>query len=167
MILMGDEIGRSQGGNNNVWCQNNPLGFMNWDKEYQDQELLSFTKLLIKIRKKYLNFIYPINIDNELSEYQWHGINAEKPDWSSWSHTVAFSLNKKNDIPLLWFGLNAYSKDIQFNLPQSKSKWIKLIDTSELKVGLSQIPLDKCINLKNRSSVLMVAKGLLERDDLI
>ena len=167
MLLMGDELGRSQGGNNNVWCQNNTLGFMNWNKVDQDQELLSFTKYLIKLRKKYIKFIYPTKINNELIEYQWHGTNTEKPDWSSWSHTVAFSLNTKDNVPLFWFGLNAYTKDINFNLPKSKSKWIKLIDTAENELGQSKVIIDKCVDLKNRSSVLMVAKGLLERDDLI
>ena len=167
MILMGDEIGRSQGGNNNVWCQNNALGFMNWNKDDQDHELLTFTKLLIKLRKKYINLFYPIGISNELTEYQWHGINVDKPDWSSWSHTIAFSINKKGNTPLFWFGLNAYTKDIKFNLPKSKSKWIKLIDTSESKGIESKIILDRYIEIKNRSSVIMIAKDLLEGDNFI
>ena len=167
MILMGDEIGRSQGGNNNVWCQNNPLGFMNWENEYQDQELLAFTKSLIKLRRKYIDFIYPINISNELYEYHWHGIDTEKPDWSSWSHTVAFSINKNKKIPLFWFGLNAYTKDIKFNLPKTKSKWVKILDTYETKLEQPQINADKYIYLKNRSSVLLVAKEVLEPNDFI
>ena len=57
MLLMGDEIGRSQGGNNNSWCQNNSLGWMNWDENQQDLELLNYLKYLIKIRKKLINFI--------------------------------------------------------------------------------------------------------------
>ena len=167
MILMGDEIGRSQGGNNNVWCQNNPLGFMNWNKDDQDHELLAFTKLLIKLRKKYINLINPKGTSNELLEYQWHGINVNKPDWSSWSHTIAFSINKKENIPLFWFGLNAYTKDIKFNLPKSKSKWIKLVDTSDSKAVESKIILDKCIEIKNRSSVIMIAKELFEGDNFV
>ena len=165
MILMGDEVGRSQGGNNNVWCQNNSLSFMSWNKNEQDQELLEFTKSLIKIRKKFINFIYPIHMKNALSQYQWHGIFTEKPDWSSWSHTIAFSINKNKNNPLFWFALNAYTKNIKFNLPKSKSKWIKIIDTSESKNLQSEIITDKSIDIQNRSSVLMVAKDLLERDD--
>ena len=45
MILMGDEIGRSQGGNNNSWCQNNLLGWMNWEHDQQDLELLEYFKI--------------------------------------------------------------------------------------------------------------------------
>ena len=167
MILMGDEIGRSQGGNNNVWCQNNSLGFMNWNKYEQDQELLEFVKSLIKIRKKFINFIYPIDIANASSHYQWHGINAEKPDWSSWSHTIAFSINKQKNNPLFWFGLNAYSKDITFNLPKSESKWLKIVDTSYSKISQPELITDKFIDIKNRSSILMIAKEVLERDDFI
>ena len=56
MILMGDEIGRSQGGNNNSWCQNNLLGWMNWEHRQQDLELLEYFKYVIKIRKKLIIF---------------------------------------------------------------------------------------------------------------
>ncbi len=167
MILMGDEIGRSQGGNNNVWCQNNSLGYMNWTKEEQDEELLEFIKLLIKIRKKFISFIFPKDLANESSQYQWHGINTDEPDWSSWSHTIAFSINKQKNNPLFWFGLNAYTKDIKFNLPKSKSKWIKIIDTSKTNVSQQETITDKFIDMSNRSSVLMVSKDLLEGDDFI
>jgi len=59
MILMGDEIGRSQGGNNNSWCQNNLLGWMNWEHGQQDLELLEYFKYVIKIRKKLRNIFNP------------------------------------------------------------------------------------------------------------
>ena len=90
---MGDEIGRSQGGNNNSWCQNNSLGWMNWDENQQDLELLNYLKYLIKIRKRFINLFNPISSTNKkeidnLVNYYWHGAKLESPDWSSWSHTV-------------------------------------------------------------------------------
>ena len=136
MLLMGDEIGRSQGGNNNTWCQNNSLSWMNWDENQQDLELYNYLKYLIKIRKKFINFINPTQLTNKQendspTNYYWHGAKLENPDWSSWSHTIAFSINKGKNNPLLWTGLNAYSKSIDFHLPKSKSKWLKIIDTNE------------------------------------
>ena len=44
MILMGDEVGRSQGGNNNAWCQNNQIGWMSWCPDDCDQDLKEFVK---------------------------------------------------------------------------------------------------------------------------
>ncbi len=165
MLLMGDEIGRSQGGNNNSWCQNNPLGWMNWDQQQQDLELLNYLKYLIKIRKKFINFFNPYlpssknNIVDSLN-YYWHGAQLESPDWSSWSHTLAFSINKSKNRPLFWVGLNAYSKSIDFNLPKSKSKWLKVIDTSKSEV-FEPIPInDKFIQVENRSSLLIISEEI-------
>ncbi len=163
MILMGDEIGRSQGGNNNSWCQNNSLGWMNWDDNQQDLELLNYLKYLIKIRKKFIKFFNPISSPNKkdiqnLVNYYWHGSKLESPDWSSWSHTIAFSLNKGINNPLFWVGLNAYSKSIDFYLPKTKSKWLKIIDTNQSGTNLP-IPInDKSINVENRSSVLIISE---------
>ena len=96
-------------------------------------------------------------IDN-LVNYYWHGANLESPDWSSWSHTVALSINKGENNPLIWAGLNAYSKSIDFYLPKSKSKWFKVIDTNESGTT-KPIPLtDTFISVDNRSSVLIISE---------
>jgi len=84
MILMGDEIGRSQGGNNNSWCQNNLLGWMNWEHARQDLELLEYFKYVIKIRKKLINIFnppyFPNNQTNEnIPTYHWHGTKLDNP----------------------------------------------------------------------------------------
>ena len=84
---------------NNTWCQNNSLAWMNWDENQQDLELLNYLKYLIKIRKKFINFFNPISSTNKkeidnLVNYYSHGPKLESPDWSSWSHTVALSINK-------------------------------------------------------------------------
>jgi len=163
MLLMGDEIGRSQGGNNNSWCQNNFLGWMNWDETQQDLELFNYLKYLIKLRKKFINYFNPISSPNKKDtensvNYYWHGAKLDSPDWSSWSHTIAFSLNKGKNNPLIWSGLNAYSKSIDFYLPKSKSKWLKVIDTKELGT-FAPIPInDTFITVENRSSVLIISE---------
>ena len=165
MLLMGDEIGRSQGGNNNSWCQNNSLAWMHWDKNQQDLELLNYLKYLIKIRKNFITFFNPIlsinNSDHEKTiNYYWHGAKLENPDWSSWSHTIAFSINKGKNNPLFWAGLNAYSKSIDFCLPKCKSKWLKVIDTNEPFISGPKPINDKFITVENRSSVLIISEEL-------
>ncbi len=165
MMLMGDEIGRSQGGNNNSWCQNNLLGWMNWDVSQQDSELLIYLKYLIKIRKKLIKIINPIYFPNnkfdKVPEYCWHGTKLESPDWSSWSHTIAFSINKGRANPLLWAGLNAYSKNIDFSLPTVKGKWLKVIDTNASNVFEPYPIKEKKINLESRSSILIISEEVL------
>jgi len=166
MILMGDEIGRSQGGNNNTWCQNNYLSWMNWEETDKNLELLNYVKELTFIRKKLKYLINP-SFDNESSdikniiEYQWHGTTLDKPDWGSWSHTIAFSINKDND-PLIWIGLNAYSKDINFSIPKSKGNWIKVLDTS-CNYLLKPFPIkDKFIEINAMSSILLMKNEVFE-----
>ena len=163
MILMGDEIGRSQGGNNNSWCQNNLLGWMNWEHGQQDLELLEYFKYVIKIRKKLINIFnpsfFPNNQTNEnIPTYHWHGTKLDSPDWSSWSHTVAFSINKGNTNPLVWIGLNAYSKSIDFPLPKCKYNWLKVIDTSMSEIFEPLTINKKSVSIKSRSSLLIISE---------
>jgi len=163
MILMGDEIGRSQGGNNNSWCQNNLLGWMNWEHGQQDLELLEYFKYVIKIRKKLINIFnpsfFPNNKTNEnIPTYHWHGTKLDNPDWSSWSHTVAFSINKGITNPLVWIGLNAYSKSIDFPLPKCKYNWLKVIDTSMSEIFEPLTINEKFVSIKSRSSLLIISE---------
>ena len=168
MILMGDEVGRSQGGNNNTWCQNNLLGWMSWDEDNQDQELREYVKSLITLRKSFSKFLNPnSNEDCSYTKYNWHGTDLNKPDWGSWSHTLAFSINSINNHPLIWVGLNAYSKNIKFSIPKSRSKWKKIIDTSEDNSFNNKLIKNKFIEITNRSSVLIVANELLESNNQV
>jgi glycogen operon protein len=163
MILMGDEIGRSQGGNNNSWCQNNLLGWMNWEHGQQDLELLEYFKYVIKIRKKLINIFNPASFLNKqtnenIPKYHWHGTKLDSPDWSSWSHTVAFSINKGNTNPLVWIGFNAYSKSIDFHLPKCKYNWLKVIDTNMLGIFEPLTINEKSVSIKSRSSLLIISE---------
>ncbi len=163
MVLMGDEIGRSQGGNNNTWCQNNLLGWMNWDNSKQDLELLNYFKYVIHIRKQLINIFNPSLLSNNqdtgnMPRYHWHGTKLDSPDWSSWSHTVAFSINKGETNPLIWIGLNAYSKSIEFPLPKCKYNWLKVIDTSMSEIFEPLTVNEKSILINNRSSILIVSE---------
>jgi len=168
MILMGDEVGRSQGGNNNTWCQNNLLGWMSWDKNSQDFELREYVKSLIQFRKKFLLFVNSgLNDAGPKIKYHWHGTNLDKPDWSSWSHTLAFSINSTENKPLIWIGMNAYSKNIKFSIPKTKNKWTKIIDTYEDIAFENKSIRNKFIEVKDRSSVLIVANELLQSDNQI
>ncbi|MBO6974346.1 MAG: glycogen-debranching protein [Prochlorococcus marinus CUG1435] len=165
MILMGDEIGRSQGGNNNSWCQNNLLGWMNWDNGQQDLELLEYFKYVIKIRKKLINIFNPSFLPNNqknenIPTYHWHGTKLDSPDWSSWSHTVVFSINKGKTNPMVWVGLNAYSKSIDFPLPKCKYNWFKVIDTSMPEIFEPSKINEKYVSVKSRSSLLIISEEI-------
>jgi len=124
MLLMGDEVRRSQGGNNNTWCQNNPLGWMHWQPDQGDQELRTYLKRLLALRQRLAGVLNP-----EHPTPHWHGVELSKPDWAAWSHTLAWSLNNSAGMALLWCGMNAYSKAMHFDLPPSEQGWLRVIDT--------------------------------------
>jgi len=165
MLLMGDEVGRSQGGNNNTWCQDNQLGWMNWGHKNCDQELKEFVINLISLRKQLPEFFspdciydsYKDNAKDKISDFwiQWHGIKVNKPDWGDWSHTIGYSINKKNEGSAMWLGFNAYKEAMLFELPKPISPWKKYIDTTILKnKNVSKKPLTNQSNIRIQSNSL-------------
>ena len=176
MILMGDEIGRSQGGNNNTWCQDNPLGWMSWDPINCDKELKEFVRKIIALRKQLPEFFSPNFIYNSYTEntkakncdlwIQWHGVEVNKPDWSDWSHTLGYSINKKDEGSAIWFGFNAYKESMVFELPSPVSPWKKCVDTALHKnKNISKKPLANQVNIviESRSLVLLIASEYSNR----
>ena len=161
MLLMGDEVRRSQGGNNNTWCQNNPLGWMHWLPDETDQAMRIFLRRLLTLRRHLAPLLNP-----EISslERHWHGVECNKPDWASWSHTLAWSLHESQGHPLLWCGLNAYAKAIHFELPANPDGWMRVIDTG-LPAGID-LPAEPTawkpegIPLESRSLVLLASSRL-------
>ena len=136
---------------------------MNWDHNQQDLELLTYLKYVIKIRKKLLYIINPSFLPNNqnhenIPRYYWHGAKLNSPDWSSWSHTVAFSINKGKTNPLVWLGFNAYSKSIDFPLPECKYNWLKVVDTSMSEISQPITVEEKSVLVKSRSSLLIISE---------
>ena len=177
MLLMGDEVRRSQGGNNNTWCQNNPLGWMHWQPDSADLALRTFLQRLLNLRQALLPLLNP---DLPLLERpqrrsdppqevwrQWHGVEIGRPDWAEWSHTLAWSLNDSVQGPLLWCGMNAFSRAIHFDLPVCPGGWLRAIDTA-LPAGedLPATPLPwkpQGAPLESRSLMLLVSARLLRQ----
>jgi glycogen operon protein len=180
MLLMGDEVRRSQGGNNNTWCQNNPLGWMHWNPDADDRALMVFLKRLISLRQTLAPLLNPENPlasgppsgprDSGLAWREWHGVDLYKPDWASWSHSLAWSLSDLGRGPLLWCGMNAYYQPMTFSLPLAPTGWLRVIDTGlpspEDLPAQPQAWSETQICLTGRSLALMVAAPLLQDFDL-
>ncbi|WP_413361313.1 glycogen debranching protein [Prochlorococcus sp. MIT 1201] len=173
MLLMGDEVGRSQGGNNNSWCQDNPLGWMLWNPEQCDMDLHLFVSRLLMIRHQLSELFSPINHPPEEMPVrlqqspddlwlQWHGVEIDKPDWGSWSHTICYSLNRGFSGAVMWMGFNAYSKAMHFDLPEPTSAWHRILDTA--RPSPDDLPArpnawtSEDIDLQNRSMLILLAE---------
>ncbi len=137
MILAGDEIGRTQQGNNNAYCQDNEISWVDWRMAESNAGLLRFFQLMIAFRRRCSLL--------RRSEFQlhgeggfhitWHGVKRVKPDWSNDSRTIALQLTQLHDDESrddLHFIANAYSGDLEFELPQiGEREWFRLADTAQ------------------------------------
>ncbi len=130
MIWMGDEVRRSQRGNNNAYCQDNEVGWMDWSLVEHHAELLRFTRALIQFRLS-----RPLPETNlslqellEKAPFDWHGIELNAPDWRDISHSLAFTWNCPGHSLKLHAMLNAYWEPLEFQLPPGP--WLRWIDTS-------------------------------------
>jgi glycogen operon protein len=182
MLLMGDEVRRSQGGNNNTWCQNNPLGWMHWQPDGEDEAMRGFLRRLILLRQHLAGLLNPdpplldpsqrpnSSAAAGLPWREWHGVELYKPDWAQWSHCLAWSLNDGEYGPLVWCGMNAYYKAMHFDLPASRVGWLRVLDTAlppeEALAGRPERWLPNGAPLESRSLMLMVAAPLMEGVEL-
>ncbi len=85
MIVMGDEVRRTQCGNNNVYGQDNELGWFNWDDVEQHGDLLRFTRGLIRFIQEHKIFhseqFWSSLDEDQQMEITWHGTQLDQPDW--------------------------------------------------------------------------------------
>jgi len=131
MILMGDEAGRSQWGNNNAYCQDNDISWLDWSLMESNADLLRFVKGLIHFRRKTealkRQFTWAIN-----PEVTWSGVKFGIPDWNYESHTLACSIRCEEARQYVFYIFNAYIDALPFELPSLPPGffWRRFVDTS-------------------------------------
>ena len=135
MMLMGDEIRRSQQGNNNGYCQNNELNWFNWEATKTESDLFRFVKDLIKFIQSLEIFqqekILSLHPNQDVPYIIWHGKELGQPDWSEYSHSLAFTLHHPQAQEQIYVMLNAYWQPLTFKLPSlsPSQKWYRILDT--------------------------------------
>ena len=137
MFVMGDEVRRSQRGNNNAYCQDNDTSWFDWNLLSKHADVLRFVKLLIKRRviRDLEHERRRVNLSQVLREAKpaWHGVKLNEPDWSPFSHSIAIGGELKNESVLAHVILNSYLEPLDFELPilSGDSKhWRRWIDTA-------------------------------------
>lgn len=131
MILMGDEFARTQQGDNNAFCQDNEIVWINWEKCIENKQLVDFTRYVIHLRK---TLDYFRNEENYI--VSWHGIHQKQPDWSYYSRSLACFIDGKESLFLV---ANNYYEPLTFELPQIQGKWKCLINTSKFEENMEEI----------------------------
>ncbi len=138
MLLMGDEVQRSQKGNNNVYGQDNEISWFDWTLVDRHAEMHRFVKELIRLR---LHFD-KASLDDDLTlsqflaqaKFDWHGVKLHEPDWGPESHSLAATAVSLTGSRVFHLICNAYWEPLSFQLPQlpdnSVGEWRRLLDTA-------------------------------------
>ncbi|MFQ5675266.1 MAG: glycogen debranching enzyme, partial [bacterium] len=132
MILAGDEFGRTQAGNNNAYCQDNEISWVNWQLAEQNAGLLRFFKLLIQFRKEHIN-LRRVSFENDRDtvEISWHAVGLEPVDTSHESRSVAMHIHGNHRDDDIYIIANAYWDALVFQLPRLRQQhWHRILDTS-------------------------------------
>ena len=138
MFVMGDEVRRTQHGNNNAYCQDNETNWFDWSLVTKHTDFHRFVKLLIA--RRLLRDVDPERQRMTLTQLiskgirGWHGVSLDQPDWSYHSHSVALSVELPDEAALVYLIFNAYWETLNFELPRIDSGlgylWRRWIDTS-------------------------------------
>ncbi len=138
MVLMGDEVRRTQRGNNNAYCQDNEVSWFDWSLLGKHADVHRFLKHLIAFRRRRdaSNEDPGLSLNQlmALGRIQWHGVRLNQPDWSTESHSVAFTVESVRGRFRLHVMINAYWEPLVFELPpvnrRGEGPWHRWIDTS-------------------------------------
>ncbi|NOY57797.1 MAG: glycogen debranching protein GlgX [Calditrichaeota bacterium] len=137
MLLMGDEVRRTQNGNNNAYCQDNETSWFDWRLVGKNEGLLRFIKELIAFTQERAVFReeeFWISPGEKIKpQITWHGTRLCRPDWGNDSHSLAFSLKHEESGDYIHIIQNAYWKKLVFELPPlpSTQAWFLIVDTSK------------------------------------
>ncbi|HSP94994.1 MAG TPA: glycogen debranching protein GlgX [Thermoanaerobaculia bacterium] len=138
MLLMGDEVRRTQQGNNNAYCQDNELAWLDWSLLERHADIHRFVKLLTAFhhRRDVVAEVGTLSLNELLrrARMEWHGVALNRPDWSEHSHSLAFTLRSLRGRFLVHGMFNAYWEALTFELPsvsaESQQPWRRWIDTA-------------------------------------
>jgi glycogen operon protein len=138
MLLMGDEVRRTQRGNNNAYCQDSEISWFDWSLLERHAGIHRFVKALNAFRQ-HRDVVaeegkLSLNQLLQRAKIEWHGVALNRPDWSEHSHSLAFTLQSLRARFLIHGMLNAYWEPLTFELPpvlaQRQQRWRRCVDTA-------------------------------------
>jgi glycogen operon protein len=142
MLLAGDEFGRSQGGNNNAYCQDNETSWVDWGLLEHHPDLYRFAQRLIAFRRGHSVLRQRDFLTGKprgpfhRPDVMWHGVRLNDPDWGPQSRALAMHLAGEHapepDCDV-YLATNAWEGDLVFELPAPRpgARWVRVIDTAE------------------------------------
>jgi len=171
MILMGDEARRTQGGNNNAYCHDDPTTWFDWALLAKHPDVHRFVSLLNSRRslRDVEHERQRVSLSPWLREANkaWHGVKLHEPDWSDSSRSLALSAELRTEGLRLHIILNAYWEPLEFELPDlgDGRPWRRWIDTALAMphdiVPWQEAPMvpDRSYRVEGRSVVMLFASA--------
>ena len=173
MLLMGDEVCRTQNGNNNAYCQDNEMSWFDWSLPEKHGDMHHFVKQLIRLRHVLYRWDHKISPTlNELFQelhIEYHGIKLNQPDWGWDSHSLAIFVAKPHRPFIIYCIFNSFWEPLEFELPDQyqavKLTWLRIIDTA-LPSPKDCVAIKHAVKIENqhyqtqaRSVVVLIAKN--------
>ena len=169
MILAGDEVLRSQAGNNNAWCQDNENGWFDWHLTRRNAGMLRFTREMIHLRRRHASLqrrqFLKETADQEhgLPEICWHGPELQQPQWDDPdARFLAFTLAATQpEEPHLHVVMNMSGVEVPISPPAiGDTPWRLAVDTArsspdDIYPPEAQPPLEVSYRVKPRSVVVL------------
>ena len=170
MLLAGDELGRTQKGNNNAYCQDNEINWLDWDESaLYVKELKPFVASLTQLRKQLPMLAHDryIHHDDEKSSVKitWFHCSGEVMQKEHWHAHQASALGylvqeKIDPSPVLLCLFHAGDQPVEFQLPEIKEieHWKVVIDTSasSIQAEIPLIPADRKITMPEFSTIVLL-----------
>jgi glycogen operon protein len=164
MLLAGDEVRRTQGGNNNAYCQDNETSWLDWTQLEQHQEIYRFTRDMIAFRRA-----HPVLRKEHFyteTDIRWLSESGGSPDWSDPKAKGLACLIQEGGDDALLLMFNADTRDIDFGLPAlpQGSRWNLAVDTSRVTPpdlpaagAVTSVDHSRAYRLQARSSAIFLA----------
>ena len=171
MLLMGDEVRRTQQGNNNAYCQDNPIAWFDWSAVERHADLRRFVAGLIRIRgiRESVRDAHQLTLAELTSHAQihLHGVRLGQPDGAFHSHSLAVTASSLSGDLLMHFALNLWREPLDFELPAlpawASTGWRRVIDTAQAPPRDLVLPQDAPVvsgpsyRVADRSVVMLIA----------
>ncbi|HEY7305662.1 MAG TPA: glycogen debranching protein GlgX [Bryobacteraceae bacterium] len=138
MLVAGDEVRRTQNGNNNAYCQDNETSWFDWTLVERNHDLFRFWKRMIEFRKRHPalrrgQFFTGTMNERGLMDIAWHGTKLNSPGWlDPGGRALAVTLAGFKGDGDLHIMLNMYWESLDFELPSIQRRiWLKAVDTAQ------------------------------------
>jgi isoamylase len=135
MLLMGDEVRRTQKGNNNYYAHDDETAWFDWSLLDKHADVLRFVQQLTRIRLSRDRGSEAKTLTQLIKKayVEWHGVKLRQPDWGDDSHSIAFTAHLESQHLFFYFVFNAYWEPLDFEIPplhNPANPWRRWIDTS-------------------------------------